>query len=153
MQPLVSLFLLFLLYLLFAGQITAPELTAAALTALAAAAYHLNIRRHAHRHFRFSAPWPRLARRIAFTLARDIALVGWGLIHTIAGHPPRAGEARQPFEPGGLTEPAAGHRAIAVLAASVAPNSYVIEVLEPPAGLLMHHLVPRPPAPDRKWPV
>jgi hypothetical protein len=150
MQPFL---LLVALYLLFAGQATAPELAAAALTAAAATTYHLHVRHHACRQFRFTAPWPRLAGRIAWALARDTALVGWGLVRAIAGRPLRGGEARQPFESSGLTPSAAGHRAIVVLAASVAPNGYVIDVLEPPNGLLMHRLVPRPPAPDRRWPV
>lgn len=150
MQPFL---LLFAFYLLFAGQATTPELAAAALTASAITAYHLHVRHHAHRRFRFAAPWPRLAWRITSALARDIALVGWGLARAVAGRSLRSGEARQPFEPGGSTPTDAGHRAIAVLAASVAPNGYVIETLKPPNGLLMHRLVRRPPAPDRKWPV
>jgi len=144
---------LFALYLLFAGQASAAELGAAVLAGTAAAGYHLHVRCRARRKFHLVAPWLRLAWRIPLALARDTTLVGWGLLRAIADRDLHGGQARQPFHPGGFTPQAAAHRALAVLAASVAPNSYVVEVLEPPGGLLMHRLVPRPPEADRRWPV
>ena len=157
MKPLLSWAVLFALYLLFAGQASLPELVAGALVGAFAAAYEVHVRRLARRRFDLAVPWARLAARTTWALARDTGLVGWGLIRAIAGRPLHGGEARQPFETGDLTPGAAGgaagHRAIAVLAASIAPNTYVIDVLEPPQGLLVHRLVPRPPAADRQWPV
>ncbi len=145
--------LLFGLYLLFVGQATIAELVAALVTSGLAAAYHWYVRTKAHRRFRFAAPWLRLGLRVARALARDTALVGWGLTRAILGRMVRGGLTRQPFQAGGHTPQAAAHRGIDMLAASIAPNSYVIDVPEPPRGLLMHRLVPRPPAEDHEWPV
>ena len=158
MKPLLSWAVLFALYLLFAGQASSAELVAGALLGALAAAYEVHVRRLARCKLRLTAPWSRLTVRTLGALARDTGLVGWGLIRAIAGRPLQGGEARQPFETGDLSPgaaggAAAGHRAIAVLAVSIAPNTYVIDVLEPPQGLLVHRLVARTPAADRQWPV
>jgi hypothetical protein len=145
--------LLFGFYLLFVGQATIPELVAALVTSGLAAAYHRHVRRNAHRHFRLAVPWMVLTLRVGRALARDTVLVGWALARAIFGCSFHHDLTRQPFDGGGDTPRAAAHRGIAVLAVSIAPNSYAIDVLEPAFGLLMHRLVPCPPAEDREWPV
>lgn len=99
------------------------------------------------------APWLWLAARIAWGLARDSVLVGGGLVRAVLGRKPGGGMTMQPFDPGGLTPIDAARRALVMLGASVAPNFYVIEVREPPQGMLMHALVPRKPAADLRWPI
>lgn len=144
---------LFGLYLLFAGQTSMSELLAALCTASIAIAGHLNTRRVAHRELRIVAPWGRLAAGVAVALIHDTILIAWNLIVVLAGRRPRGAMTIQPFDSGGFTRKAAARRGITILAASIAPNGYVIEIREPPQGMLMHRLVPQPPAPDQRWPV
>jgi hypothetical protein len=57
----------------------------------------------------------------------------------------------QPFDPGDDGAASAGRRAAVILAASLAPNAYVIRVTQ--EALLMHQLVPVPDKTDRTWPL
>ena len=66
--------------------------------------------------------------------------------------------ARQPFRPGGPDSADAGRRALASLAASFAPNGFVLDVAPSvlradESALLMHYLVPKTPSTDVEWPV
>ena len=118
-----------------------------------AVAGHVRTRAVAHRQIHVQAPWLRLAGRISVALARDTVLVGGGLVRAMLGGKPGGGMTRQPFDSGAFTPAEAARRGISVLAASVAPNAYVIEVQEPPQGMLMHAFVPRQSAKDVRWPV
>jgi hypothetical protein len=58
---------------------------------------------------------------------------------------------RQPFDTGTAAPLDAGRRALVVLGASFAPNGIAVGVA--PGALLLHRLDPRPPSPDRGWPL
>ncbi len=144
---------LFALYLLFAGGTSRAELLGGICTATVAIAAHVNTSRVAHRELRLSAPWGRLAMRLLIALIRDTCRVGQGLAFAVALGKLHGAMSIQPFEPGGFTPQDAARRGIVILAASVTPNSFVIEVREPPQGMLMHHLLPHEPEQYRRWPV
>lgn len=139
---------LFVLYLILVGQTAAAELGAAVLGALLAGGFAAWVRRCGTRHILPRAPWGRIIRGVAAALIADPPAVGAALLRTLRR--PVVGRIQlQPFDPGGHTPVATARRGLVVLAASVAPNSYVVNVTE--GALLMHRLLPRPPSPDRKW--
>lgn len=144
---------LFGLYLLFAGSASRAEVLAGFVVSGIAVAGHMRTRAVANRQLHVQAPWLRLAGRIVVTLVRDTALVASGLMRVVPGRKPGGGMTMQAFDSGGFTPVGAARRGIAILAASVAPNGYVIEVREPPQGMLMHAFVPRQSAKDVQWPV
>ena len=109
------------LYVVLAGQLSLPEMTAGLLTGLAAAALSLALRAAAEQRFRLRAPWHRLVPRLSLAVLRDVNRVGVALAKAvIAGH---AGDVQmQPITPSGDAAAGVGHRALAMLFASVAPN-------------------------------
>ncbi len=136
-------------YLLCAGEIGADEVIAAVASGLVGTALSALIRRDAGRRFRLRAPWPRVVLRPLADLAPDAVRVARVLL---SRHP--HGEAVvQPFAPGGATPEDAGRRALVTLAASLAPNGYVLRILDASDGLVMHRLAHVPPLRDRAWPL
>lgn len=144
---------LFGLYLLFAGSASRAEVLAGLVVSGIAVAGHVRTRVVAHRQLHVQAPLLRLAGRIVVALMRDTVLVAGGLMRAVLGGKPAGGMTMRPFDSGGFTPVAAARRGIAMLTASVAPNGYVIEVQEPPRGMLMHAFVPRRRAENARWPV
>ena len=157
MRQIVNTFLtwaaLFGLYLLLVGQAVRVEALAGISAAALAVAEHEHARVVAHRRLHVVAPWGRLVMRLAVALVRDTGLVFQGLL-PIVWHGKSSGTMMiQPYEPGGCTPRGAARRGTGILAASLTPNGYVLEVRKPPEGMLMHLLIPYPPAADRRWPV
>lgn len=143
--------LLFGLYLLLAGQVSTHELGAAALCSLAATAISASIPRIARRHFAFAGvPWLRLSAAVARSLAADTLRVGSRLARP---HLPGGALQRVAFAAGGAGDRATAHRALATLAASAAPNGYVVGVLRGRGELLLHRLAAANPPTDTDWPV
>lgn len=143
---------LFGLYLLFAGRASGEELVAAALSAAAAFGSALLVRRlGGPRVYRFRAAWLIRAAAPLKALFVDLFLVGRALLGVIAGRAVRGTISRQPFDDGRETPSAAARRALVVLGASFAPNTVAVGVA--PRRLLLHRLAPRPPSPDREWPI
>jgi hypothetical protein len=151
-NTLVTWAALFGLYLLFVGQAARVEVLAGISAAALVVAGHEHTRSVAHRKLHVVAPWGWLAVRLGIALARDTGLVSQGLLRVVGGAKSRGRMMIQPYDPGGYTPQAAARRGIGILAASLAPNGYVLEVRKPSAGILMHRLVPEPPAADRQWP-
>jgi hypothetical protein len=144
---------LFALYLLLVGQVTTAELTAALVTAGLAAAYAREVRRHAQWQFRSSrVPWLHLIGNVSHALVQDTALVADALVRGIWGYPPRGCFARQPFRPGDRSPYDTSRRGMAILATSIPPNSYAIDILGDAQALLLHRLTPQPTNPDQEWP-
>lgn len=146
--------LLFGAYLLFAGQVSADEIVAGTVAGVAGAVLSSRIRRVAERRFVLRAPWGRVARRIAASLVSDTGRVAMALTRAVM-HGPDAGGSllHQPFARDGATEADAGRRAIVVLAASLAPNAYVLRIAEDRDEMLLHCLVPHRASPGREWPL
>ena len=142
---------LFALYLLFAGNASGAELGAAVLAALPGAAFAIYLRRQGHRPMRLKAPFARLFWRVTAALAHDTMTVGIALIQALLGTKASGVIQRQPFDTRGDSEEQAGRRALVIFAASIAPNSFVVE--EDRVSLVLHRLVPEAPKVDREWPV
>jgi hypothetical protein len=139
------------LYLALVGQASRAEIVAGLLAGLAAALFSLLLREATARPLRLHAPWHRLVARVLVAILRDTARVTAALLRTApAGNAGR--RATQPYAPGGAgPEEEAGHRALVILLASVAPNAYVIEALR--SSLIVHRLANAAPAKDRRWPI
>jgi hypothetical protein len=152
-NTLVTWAALFGLYLLFVGQAVRAEVLAGISVAALAVAGHEHARSVAHRELQVVAPRGRLVVRLGIALVGDTGLVAQGLLRVVCGATSRGSMMIQPYDPGGYTPEAAARRGIGILAASLAPNGYVLEVRKPPEGILMHRFVPHPPAADRRWPV
>lgn len=137
------------LYLVLAGETAIAELTAAILAGIAAAALSLGLRRATERVFVIRAPWRRLVLDILWSIARDVLRVGRAFVRVLTAG--RTGTIiRQPFAQQPNDAAGAGHRALAVLLASLAPDGYVLA--EDRGSLLIHRLSAAPPSRDRAWP-
>jgi hypothetical protein len=149
-KGIVVLGLLCSAYVLFVGPFSASEALAAIPAVLGGFGFAVLYGHHAERALVVRAPWSRLARRMVLTLARDTIQVGRALLHSLVN--PLSGRiALQPFEPGDSAAEAVGRRAVVTLAASLAPNGYVLRVTED--KLVLHQLVREPVKSDRKWPL
>ena len=123
------------LYLLLVGQASTDELVAAVLTGAAGTALSAAVRAGSRHTFRLPPRvWlPPVARALA-AVPKDIVLVGWHLVR------PRPGTGvleRQAIRPMGYDP--ASEQAAQVLAASFAPNRYVVDLIQGNT-LLIHRL-------------
>jgi hypothetical protein len=138
------------LYLVLAGQLSISEMTAGLLAGLSATALSLALRAAAEQRLRLHAPWHRLVPRLCLAVLRDVNRVAAALAKAVmAGH---VGDIQiQPVA--ALDDGAAGvgHRALAMLLVSVAPNGYVLESRR--AEVALHRLTEAAPAADRQWPL
>jgi multisubunit Na+/H+ antiporter MnhE subunit len=116
-------------YLLFAGQISQTELIAGLGASLAAAAYALTARHVAEQPLNLRLPWHRVVARVAKSVVVDTIRVGLALIRATPGSLSRRASA--PAD--------AGHRAVAILALSLAPNGVVVDTQD--GDVLLHQLV------------
>ncbi|WGR93119.1 hypothetical protein MTX26_24945 [Bradyrhizobium sp. ISRA443] len=114
------------LYLAFSGQISVAEVTAGLLAALLATSYVMLVRHMTDRAFSIPAPPRAVVAQAARALVVDVFRVG-----AVLARAPFSGQnGRFVREPAALSHDgpsAAGGRAIAIIAASIAPNSYVID--------------------------
>ncbi len=141
------------LYFLFAGQFSPDEAGAAAGTAAVGAICLVLIRAATTRHLSLAAPWHRVLGAPLAQLAPDTWRVGGALVRALAGGGHRGVATWQPFRHGGDDPADAGRRGLVVLAVSLAPNGYVLDLPENAGALLLHRLVPAPAQPDRTWPL
>ncbi len=144
---------LFGLYLLFAGTASATEIGAALATAALVTALATVLHRRQTRRLRLLPPATVLLRPLP-GLVRDSGRVGMVLARAVARRPAgQVGEVvRQVFHQGGEDPADAGRRGMVVLAASLAPNGYVLHIPAGEDAMVMHRLAPVPPSPDRNWP-
>lgn len=138
------------LYLALVGIAPSSELIAALLASLAGAAFSILLRRSAEPAAHVRAPWARLLVRLAGAILRDVWRVGLALTRAIVlRHTGRHASLRirRAGEGGAEQE----HRALVILLASAAPNTYVLGLRR--GTLVVHRLAPAAPPPDRQWPV
>lgn len=140
-------------YVLFAGQFSADELVAAAACGLVTALWALSVRRATSLHFRFErAALSAVARAIA-RLPQATAKSALVLAKTIVG-PVQGFYSERPFLHGTKSAPAdAGRRAVALLALSLAPNSFVLRAPHDREEINMHDLATMFSREDVRWPV
>ena len=143
-------------YELFAGQFSADELGAAGVCGLVAALWSASLRRAGPVRFRFEeGTFGAVARAVGGLPAATggVALV---LGRAIAGSGPAAREpghvVHKALVPGRRRDQAdAGRRAIAVLAQSLAPDSFVVRTPEAREEIEVHQLVARSTRANARW--
>ena len=118
-------------YLLLAGQVSRNEIIAGLGASVTAAVYAAVAHRTVDAPLRLRLPWLRVILTVLRDLAVDTVRVGAALFSAKPGalshRKPRAGEMADP-----------GRRAVAILALSVAPNSFVVRAEDD--AMLMHRL-------------
>lgn len=140
------------LYLALVGQLARAEVVAAFLVAAAGAMLSLLLKNAGKRRFALGAPWLLLLRRVAAALLGDVSRIAVALARSILVGT-RGAVATQPFSTHRGSEAEAGRQALVVLLASVAPNGFVVDVVEKQRVLSVHRLSRVPPNPDPEWPV
>jgi multisubunit Na+/H+ antiporter MnhE subunit len=115
-------------YLLFAGQASPHELIAGLGASVLVAAFAIIAHRAAAAPMRLRLPWLRVIGGVAKDLVVDTVRVGAALLRPRPGTLSRVGAPTEP-----------GRRAVAILAASVAPNSFVVRAGDD--GMVLHRLV------------
>lgn len=140
-----------LAYVLFAGQFSPDELVAAAACGLAVSLWWLALRKQAPRVFRFEPRAGSAVFRATASLPAATAKVAARLAVAVASG--RGGElAHRPFVHGREDDPAdAGRRAVAVLALSLAPDSFAVRDHAGEDSLAVHAILPRAPEIDARW--
>ena len=150
---LLSLPVSFAAYLLFAGTLSLGEIvTGAVLSAISAAAAVL-LSRLSGRHFAFSIEhlrvWGRALRGVPVATARTGMALAASL-HQTKVSPGRADV--RPFRPGRTEAPAdRARRVTAVLATSLAPSTFVLNVPLQRQEALLHGIGKEPPHTDPEW--
>ena len=141
----------FVLYLVFAGQLTSHEfLVAAALSAGVGAGMSWYCRGE-NRRFRLGTDHPYRYLRAIAELPLATARTGGALIAAIGGRIP-PGTERVTFIHGSADDPRNnGRRATAVFAASLAPDSFVVRTPQHENLALIHHIVLKRTPPDSQW--
>lgn len=141
-------------YLLLAGAVSRTELCAGVLACLLVVGVALAVHRGERRRLHARVPVAVVGRTL-LSLATDSIRVGVVLLHAMRRRPAgRVGAVVEvPFR-SGVERPAdAGRRGVVTIAASLAPNGFVLAVPRTREILLMHTLAPVPPPADRNWPV
>lgn len=136
-------------YLLFAGAFTTVELVAAVICGAAAAVWAAAVCRVARHKMRIGAGGVLAAGRALAGLPKAVLQVTAVLLRAIIGG--ARGDLRtQGFEPGPRESAVdAGRRAVALLAASLSPQAYVVRSEEGRQWLLVHSLAASPE--NRRW--
>jgi hypothetical protein len=141
-------------YFLFAGEMRLTEAIAAVPATAVAMSVAALAQCFAERRYALLGPWGRLVATPCIALVSDSVRVCGILIGAIRRPSGAAGVfSRQPFDTGTCMPKDAGRRGLVTLAASLAPNGYVVDIPEGENVLVLHRLVAVPPCPDRKWPL
>jgi hypothetical protein len=138
-------------YFLLTGQFSATEWIASVPAALAAAVFVFMVQRVSDRRLDPQAPGLGLLGRISVALVCDSGRVAWLLWRVMFRRPQaQMGHFTQEDFSAGTDRPEdAGRRGLVILAASLAPNGFVVDLV--PGALVLHRLV-RVPPPDAPWP-
>ena len=137
------------LYLALAGELNAAELVfglgAALISTVAVGIAH----RHSPVHFVAMTDSLRPLARVPIKAIRDSVVMLTAMLNRRSG---RFTSVR--FDPGNHSSKSATRRALVVAGASVAPNSFVVQLDFKKRSLLLHEFVPRSErANDMKWPI
>ncbi len=142
-----------LVWLVLAATLARPDVVAAVSVGLLVA-LAVQLRDHvAEARFRMRARWLVHLPRLGVQVLHDLGLLGRALLH------PRAtpGVFRAvPFDGGGRDPIDVGRRALLTLAASLGPNTFVVDFDDDQHVMLVHQLVPHPqvlPVPDGTYPL
>ena len=145
--------LLAAVYLLFAGQVSADEIASAIIVGGAATGWSIAVRHASARRFGFDRAAVVVSCRALLGLPAATFRVGAKLVRAIA-RPARGHVRPQTFVYGARDRPEdSGRRAIATLAASLAPDSFVLRMSEPRNQIEIHVFAGKPPRSDPRWPI
>jgi hypothetical protein len=127
------------LYLILAGQVSTDEVVSGAICAGSASAISLLVRHRAERRFQFSGCG---GLRVLTKALAALPAETWRVASRLARPAIPPGALRRRPSPAAEPGPrAAASRAITILSASLAPNSYVVAELAGRPQLLLHVLV------------
>lgn len=143
----------FAAYALFAGSLSVSEAATGAVLAVLVAIWR-SVADRARRHrFAFSAAHLRVWARAFRNVPKQTAVTAVALIRVLLGRDGEPGRAdERPFRLGASQDPRErARRASAVLAASLAPASYVVEVGPDRDRALLHAITATPAPHDPEW--
>lgn len=144
--------LLFGLYLLFAGNARADELVAGLLCSAVVATFSSLASRIAERSFDFrGVPWQRVVCKPLLAIIVDVPRVAARLARPTI--PPGAVQRWRLAQASVDSPQTTTRRALVTLAASVAPNGFVVTVLTDRDEAVVHRLVPAELPQDAEWPL
>ena len=129
---------LVLLWLLYQGEYNRIEQIAAASAAAIAATVAVIVRRQERTDVRLELRWLLKTARVPWQVVREFWLVTAFLVR--GGR--SAGMRRLPFPTGGARPAERGRRALAALAITYSPNSYVVDMDEEAGEVVVHTLAP-----------
>ena len=151
--PLFAWICLFAAYLVFAGRASLDEGVAGAVFAAAAVLWWIATGRASSHAFSFDAASWRAVGRACRKLPGATLSVGAALLSAVTGRQGGA-VAHGFYAHGGHGDPAdAGRRAIGVLAASLAPDSFVLRTPAERDEIVVHALPAGEPSKDPRWPI
>ena len=144
---------LFATYLLFAGQLSADEAVAGAVCAAAAVLWWVRARRASARAFAFDVgSWAaagRACRKLPGTTLTVAGVLLRALVHRETGQVTHwlfaHGQRADPFD--------SGRRAVVVLAASIAPDGFVVRTPMERGEIVVHTFPSGETSRDPRWPV
>ena len=141
-------------YLTFAGDVSRSELIAGLGVVAIGSVVGVLLHRVRSRDLSCRAPWLRLVGSTALAIVRDSFAVGRVLLLAVLRPTPQQSGliVMQPFDIGDDQAADAGRRGLVTLAASIAPNGFVLRVLDRRQALAIHRLAPEAPDADREWP-
>jgi multisubunit Na+/H+ antiporter MnhE subunit len=130
-----------LLWLLYQGEYNRIEQVAAACAAALAATVAVLVRRQERTDVRLELRWLLKTAAVPWQVVREFWLVTVFLVRGERS----AGMRRLPFPTGGARPAERGRRALAALAMTYSPNSYVVDMDEQTHEVVVHTLAPVPP--------
>lgn len=132
---------LVLLWFLYQGEYNRIEQVAAVCAAALAATLAVVVRAQEHTDVRLERRWLLKTVAVPWQIVREFGLLTAFLFR----RRPSAGMRRLPFPTGGARPAERGRRALAALAMTYSPNSYVVDMDEEAGEVVVHTLSPVPP--------
>lgn len=135
---------LFGVWLVLVDSLAHPEVAAGPVAALLALLVVLGVSAHARRHYRARLRWIGVLGHLPAGIVRDSALLGRVLFrHVVLRRPPSGAFRLVPFPAGARDDPESiAWQALATIATSLTPNTYIVGIDDQRGVALVHQLVP-----------
>ncbi len=141
-------------YACLAGQPSSSELAAAAVALAGSWTFAWAARREGTAAFSFQGAWWRHALPVLKALLVDSMRVGLLLARELLRPPRDVGRMlSQPFDIGVQTPGDAARRALVALGTCIAPNRFVLRIVDESRSLMVHDLARGAVKNDREWPL
>lgn len=139
-------------YMVLAGQFSPDEVAAAVVLGGLGAGWHFAVMHDGARRFRFERPALRVVGASLLGLPGATLRVGARLAAALL-HPVEGRRIEQPFHRGTAADPRdRGRRAVVVLATSLAPDSYALDLPLDEETITFHAFTGSSPGRDPRWP-